>query len=74
MHPGVNGYLYPPGNTAMLAEHLTRLLSSASLRQTMGSESRILAADHDIHATLARFEALCTAHRAHSPAPTAAAA
>ncbi len=75
VHPGVNGYLYRPGDTTALSEHLTRLLGTPALRQDMGRASRTLATDHDIHTSLTRFEALyASTHLVRSPAPAAAAA
>jgi len=58
VHPGINGYLYPPGDTTALAAHATTLLSRANLRQEMGQASRRIAAQHDLTATLEQFETL----------------
>jgi glycosyltransferase involved in cell wall biosynthesis len=60
VHPGVNGYLYQPGDPLALSQHLARLLCTPTLRQDMGRASRTLAASHDIHTTLDHFEALYT--------------
>ncbi|WP_408640288.1 glycosyltransferase [Saccharomonospora saliphila] len=58
--PERNGFLFRPGDVAGLAAALTRLLSSASLRDRMGAASRTVAAAHDHEATLARFEEIYT--------------
>jgi hypothetical protein len=34
VHPGINGYLYQPGDVDQLAYHLSTLLGSWALRQT----------------------------------------
>jgi glycosyltransferase involved in cell wall biosynthesis len=36
VHPGANGYLYPPGDTSMLATCLVTLLTDTRLRARMG--------------------------------------
>ncbi|GAA1281349.1 hypothetical protein Psi02_37090 [Planotetraspora silvatica] len=51
-----NGYLYRPGDVRELARHLTAVLSSAELRGSMARASLALAATHDHHRSLARFE------------------
>jgi glycosyltransferase involved in cell wall biosynthesis/drug/metabolite transporter (DMT)-like permease len=58
VHPGINGYLYRPGDVDQLAHHLSTLLGSWALRETMGQASLRAVAEHDIHVSLARFEAL----------------
>ncbi|MGH3783627.1 MAG: DMT family transporter [Pseudonocardiaceae bacterium] len=60
VHPGVNGYLYRPGDVDQLAHHLRTLLGSWALRETMGQASLRMVAEHDIQVSLARFEALYT--------------
>lgn len=56
VHHGRNGYTYPPTRPDQISEHLTTILSNPTLRQTMGEQSRRIAADHDIQTTLATFE------------------
>jgi glycosyltransferase involved in cell wall biosynthesis len=58
VQPGVNGYLYPPGDTPELATHAESLLASPADRVRMGSASRQMVGRHDITATLERFESL----------------
>ena len=69
VHPGINGYLYQPGDVDQLAYHLSTLLGSWALRQTMGQAGLRMVAEHDIHGSLARFETLYI--QAHSRQRTA---
>ncbi len=79
VRPGINGYLYRPGDVDQLAHHLSTLLGSWALRETMGQASLRAVTEHDIHASLARFETLYiqahsrqqpTARRRIPPPPT----
>jgi glycosyltransferase involved in cell wall biosynthesis len=56
VRPGVNGYLYPPGDSERLAELLAELLQAPRLRERMGAESRRLALLHDVGHTVTRYE------------------
>ena len=56
--PGVNGYLYPPGDVPVLTAHLARLLSDPALRRRMGAASRELVSTHALATTLTTFEDL----------------
>ncbi len=59
VHDGVNGWLYPPGDPAALAERLTRVLTQPeTTRAAMGAASREIVTRHDIATTLATFESL----------------
>jgi glycosyltransferase involved in cell wall biosynthesis len=58
VHPGRNGWLYPPGDAAALAGHLLFLLTDADECARMGAASRQLIAGHSLDATLDRFESL----------------
>lgn len=58
VRPGVNGYLYPPGDVATLAAHAIALLSDPSASRRMGRASRDIALDHDFDGTLSQFEDL----------------
>lgn len=58
VHPGRNGWLYPPGDAPALAGHLLYLLTDADECARMGAASRLLIAGHSLHATLDRFESL----------------
>lgn len=55
---GVNGYRYPPGDTATLAAALDTLAADPDTRLAMGTASRQIAAHHDLAATLDAFEDL----------------
>jgi glycosyltransferase involved in cell wall biosynthesis len=58
VHPGRNGYLFPPGDIPALAAALTRLLDAPKVRRRMGEASREIVASHDIRRTLGTFEDL----------------
>jgi phosphatidylinositol alpha 1,6-mannosyltransferase len=58
VHPGRNGWLYRPGDIAELTGHLATLLADPALRRRMGAASRELVSEHDIEATLDRFEGI----------------
>lgn len=58
VHPGVNGYLYPPGRPDLLAAQAVALLTAPQDVSRMGAASRAIAAGHDAAATLDRFEDL----------------
>jgi glycosyltransferase involved in cell wall biosynthesis len=71
VRPGENGWRYPPGNVAALADRLTRVLDqAAAARGRMGAASRRIIAGHDLDATLDRFEEL---YRRYAVVPLAAA-
>ncbi|MFD6098668.1 glycosyltransferase [Nocardiopsis flavescens] len=53
---GRNGFLFPPGDAAALADRLLAVLGSGRARGAMGEASRELAARHDHHRSLDRFE------------------
>ena len=57
-HPGVNGYLFEPGDSAQLAGQLRTLLSDAKLRSTMGRASLNIVAEHGSTATLEALTAI----------------
>jgi glycosyltransferase involved in cell wall biosynthesis len=58
VRPGQNGWLYPPGDVAALADRLHRLLTEPGALPAMGAASRGLIAEHAIDHTLDRFEAV----------------
>jgi glycosyltransferase involved in cell wall biosynthesis len=58
VRPGRNGWLYPPGDIAVLAGRLTALLTDPALRRRMGAASRDAVAAHDIDRTLDAFESI----------------
>jgi glycosyltransferase involved in cell wall biosynthesis len=58
VHPGRNGWLYPPGDAPALAGHLLYLLTDPDECARMGAASRQLIAGHSLESTLDRFESL----------------
>lgn len=60
VHPGQNGYLFPPGETDVLARHLTNLVVHPALRRRMGGASLALAQTHALSGTLDAFEQIYT--------------
>ncbi|WP_226343750.1 glycosyltransferase [Agilicoccus flavus] len=58
VHPGENGFLYPPGDVAALRDHLATLLRDPALRERLGARSAQLVGEHALGATLAEFEAI----------------
>ncbi len=55
VHHGENGYLYAPGSASGLAGHLSRLLGDPALCVDLGRESRRIAQQHSLGATVALF-------------------
>lgn len=55
VRPGVNGWLYTPGDVRELANRLGDLLADAGLRHRMGAASRELVAAHAVDGTLDAF-------------------
>ncbi|MGO1055270.1 glycosyltransferase [Crossiella sp. CA198] len=56
--PGHNGWLFPPGNTHVLAARLTQTLSNPEMLASMGRASQTMIAKHAIANTLGRFESI----------------
>jgi glycosyltransferase involved in cell wall biosynthesis len=56
--PGVNGFLYPPGDIDRLAACLATLTGNAAIRADMGRASRKIIAGHRIDSTLDTFDGL----------------
>ncbi|RSM48690.1 glycosyltransferase family 4 protein [Amycolatopsis balhimycina DSM 5908] len=56
VHPGRNGWLYPPGDPAELARLLTAVLTDERTRTAMGKASLDLIGAHDLESTLDQFE------------------
>jgi glycosyltransferase involved in cell wall biosynthesis len=69
VHHGDNGYLFPPGDAAALADGLVAVLSDHTRAKAMGVRSRALAERHDIAATVAAFEDLYTIRSAPALVP-----
>ncbi|WP_017569903.1 glycosyltransferase [Nocardiopsis halotolerans] len=64
---GRNGFLFPPGNSAYMADRLIAVLGSEETRSAMGAASRELARRHDHHRSLERFEGVYTRFRQEAP-------
>jgi len=58
VHDGENGYLFPDGDSQMLAQRAITVLSSPALRTAMGQKSLDIIQAHDIQKTLDKYEAL----------------
>jgi len=56
VHPGINGYLYQPGDTPALAAAIERVFSHEESRRALAAASRALVADHDVELTLDAME------------------
>jgi glycosyltransferase involved in cell wall biosynthesis len=56
--PGRNGWLFPPGDVAALAQRLSALAQDETARARMGAASGEIIAGHTIAATLDTFETL----------------
>jgi glycosyltransferase involved in cell wall biosynthesis len=76
VHPGYNGWLYPPDDVPALTTRLASLLADPAQRRRMGAASRAIVAGHDLDDTLATFEGLyrralhlTAGHRDDRPAP-----
>jgi glycosyltransferase involved in cell wall biosynthesis len=70
VHPGRNGWLYPPGDAPALAGHLLYLLTDPDECARMGAASRQLIAEHSLDSTLDRFESLYRKAIGQPAAPT----
>lgn len=57
VHPGRNGWLYPPGDVEALTDRLRHLLADPEALARMGQASRETIATHSIEDTLIEFEA-----------------
>ncbi|WP_026119803.1 glycosyltransferase [Nocardiopsis ganjiahuensis] len=53
---GRNGYLYPPGRAADLADRVGSVVSEEAVRARMGAHSRAMASRHRLEDSLERFE------------------
>ena len=58
VRPGVNGWLYRPGDANALADRIAEVLADPAARARMGAASAAIAGDHDVSRTLETFEAL----------------
>jgi glycosyltransferase involved in cell wall biosynthesis len=58
VRPGVNGFLYPPGDIGQLTARLAELARNPAMRTEMGQASRKIIAGHGIDGTLDVFDGL----------------
>lgn len=58
VQPGVNGYLFRPGDADDCARCMARLLAERKRWAEMGEASRTIARSHDVEHTIGRYEAL----------------
>jgi glycosyltransferase involved in cell wall biosynthesis len=58
VHPGVNGFRFPPGNVAILAAAISEVFRNPGTAAAMGRASRQMIAAHDIDRTLEEFESV----------------
>jgi glycosyltransferase involved in cell wall biosynthesis len=72
VRPGINGWLYTPGDVRELANRLSDLLADAGLRRRMGAASRELVAAHAVDGTLDAFEGIYEKVRSMRETPAAA--
>jgi glycosyltransferase involved in cell wall biosynthesis len=56
--PGHNGWLFPPGDVAALADRLASVFDQPGALARMGAASRELITRHDVRSSLDRFETL----------------
>ncbi|MFD7024934.1 glycosyltransferase [Promicromonospora sukumoe] len=72
VRPGVNGWLYTPGDVRELANRLGDLLADAGLRHRMGAAGRELVAAHAVDGTLDAFAEIYEKVHAMRATPAAA--
>ncbi|MGH3713849.1 MAG: glycosyltransferase [Micromonosporaceae bacterium] len=58
VRPGENGYLFPPGDIATLADRLMAVLADPGTTARMGATSRRLVTTHDLTNTLDAYQSL----------------
>lgn len=58
VHDGENGYLFPNGDSQMLAEKVIAILSDQARRAQMAEKSLEIIKDHDINKVIARYESI----------------
>lgn len=54
----MNGMLFPPGDAALAAVSLRRLLADPPMAREMGSQSRMMAENHNLRRTVDEYEGL----------------
>lgn len=68
VRPGVNGWLYPPGDIGALRDRLADLLADRRRCAEMGGRGRRIVAHHALADTLSRFEQIYAAVSERRPA------
>jgi len=58
VHDGENGYLFPNGDSQMLAEKVIAILSNQTMRAQMSERSLQIIKDHDINRIIEKYEAI----------------
>jgi len=58
VHDGENGYLFPNGNSQILAERVIQILTNQRLRDQMAQKSIEIIQAHDIHRIIAEYESV----------------
>jgi glycosyltransferase involved in cell wall biosynthesis len=58
VHDGENGYLFPEGDSEVLAQRASAILSNPALKAKMGQKSLDIIQAHDIRMTLDKYETL----------------
>jgi 1,2-diacylglycerol 3-alpha-glucosyltransferase len=58
VHDGENGYLFPDGDSQMLAEKVIAILSNQTMRAQMSKKSLEIIKDHDINKIVEKYESI----------------
>jgi glycosyltransferase involved in cell wall biosynthesis len=58
VHDGENGYLFPDGDSQMLAEKVIAILSNQTMRAQMSQKSLEIIKDHDINTVIEKYESI----------------
>jgi 1,2-diacylglycerol 3-alpha-glucosyltransferase len=58
VHDGENGYLFPDGDSQMIAEKVIAILTNQPMREQMSRKSLELIKNHDINKTIEKYEAI----------------
>lgn len=58
VHNGKNGYLFNPGDSDTLADHVIKILTDTKLQKHMGQESLRIIKDHDIAEVAGKIQSL----------------
>ena len=69
VRPGVNGWLYRPGEATDLADRIAEVLADPAVRARMGAASAAIAGEHDVSRTIETFEELYDGVLGHPARP-----